>query len=144
MGEDFHTAYKDGQWMEGLKRQHRRAMDPEVNPLDGALLPLSPALAYIQQKILPRILRNPFARCFICLPFFFSPLLEFFNTNIRPFLRPVDAVKEGIFPDYYQVSIYWSMHTTSIHHYLARISRKRVFLLLCNKFMLCRIAFFFD
>merc|ERR1712233_186993 len=82
MGEDFHTAYKDGQWMEGLKRQHRRAMDPEVNPLDGALLPLSPALAYIQQKILPRILRNPFA---------------------RPFLRPVDAVKEGIFPDYYQV-----------------------------------------
>jgi len=69
MGEDFHTAaYKDGQRMEGLKRQHRRAMDPEVNPLDGALLPLSPGLAYIQQKILPRILRNPFARCF---PFVF-------------------------------------------------------------------------
>jgi len=91
MGEHFDTgsnrADKDVQSkrMEGLKRQqqqHARAMDPEVNPLDGALLPLSPPLAYIQQRILPRILRNPFA---------------------RPFLRPVDAVKEGIFPDYYQV-----------------------------------------
>jgi len=123
MGEDFHTAYKDGQWMEGLKRQHRRAMDPEVNPLDGALLPLSPALAYIQQKILPRILRNPFA---------------------RPFLRPVDAVKEGIFPDYYQVSIYWSMHTTSIHHYLARISRKRVFFTVVQQIHAVQYCFFFD
>jgi len=72
MGEDFQRAYKDGQSMEGLKRQHKRAMDPEVNPLDGPLLPLSPALAYIQQKILPRIFRNPFARCFICLSFLFS------------------------------------------------------------------------
>jgi len=67
---------------ERVFQEHARAMDPEVNPLDGALLPLSPALAYIQQRVLPRILRNPFA---------------------RPFLRPVDAVKEGIFPDYYQV-----------------------------------------
>jgi len=64
------------------KALHARAMDPEVNPLDGSLLPLSPPLAYIQKKILPRIVRNPLA---------------------RPFLRPIDAVKEGIFPDYYQV-----------------------------------------
>jgi len=78
MGEHFDTgsnrADKDVQSkrMEGLKRQqqqHARAMDPEVNPLDGALLPLSPPLAYIQQRILPRILRNPFAR--FCLPFVF-------------------------------------------------------------------------
>ena len=55
--------------MDPLERQHARAMDPEVNPLDGALLPLSPALAYIQQRVLPRILRNPFAR--FCLLFFF-------------------------------------------------------------------------
>jgi len=88
MGEHSHFAFdpadKDVQTkrMEGLKMQHAGAMDPEINPLDGALLPLSPALAYIQQRILPRILRNPLA---------------------RPFLRPVDAVKEGIFPDYYQV-----------------------------------------
>lgn len=68
--------------MEGFKAMHATAMDPEVNPLDGSLLPLSPPLAYIQKKILPRIFRNPLA---------------------RPFLRPVDAVKEGIFPDYYQV-----------------------------------------
>ena len=55
--------------MDPLERQHARAMDPEVNPLDGALLPLSPALAYIQQRVLPRILRTPFAR--FCLLFFF-------------------------------------------------------------------------
>ena len=55
--------------MDPLERQHARAMDPEVNPLDGALLPLSPALAFIQQRILSRILRNPLAR--FCLLFFF-------------------------------------------------------------------------
>ena len=44
------------------KALHARAMDPEVNPLDGSLLPLSPPLAYIQKKILPRIVRNPLAR----------------------------------------------------------------------------------
>ena len=78
MGEHSHfasdPAAKDVQRkrMEGLKMQHAGAMDPEVNPLDGALLPLSPALAYIQQRILPRILRNPLARCChrICLLFF--------------------------------------------------------------------------
>jgi hypothetical protein len=31
--------------------------------------------------------------------------------TIRPFLHPVDAVKEGIFPDYYQVSIYWGIYS---------------------------------
>ena len=54
---------------ERVFQEHARAMDPEVNPLDGALLPLSPALAHIQQRVLPRILRNPFAR--FCLLFFF-------------------------------------------------------------------------
>lgn len=49
--------------MEGFKAMHATAMDPEVNPLDGSLLPLSPPLAYIQKKILPRIFRNPLARC---------------------------------------------------------------------------------
>jgi len=87
-GEYFHTASNPAdpvqtKWMEGKwKAMHATAMDPEVNPLDGPLLPLSPALEYIQKRILPRIVRNPLA---------------------RPFLRPVDAVKEGIFPDYYQV-----------------------------------------
>ena len=54
---------------ERVFQEHARAMDPEVNPLDGALLPLSPALAFIQQRVLPRILRNPLAR--FCLLFFF-------------------------------------------------------------------------
>ena len=54
---------------ERVFQEHARAMDPEVNPLDGALLPLSPALAFIQQRILSRILRNPLAR--FCLLFFF-------------------------------------------------------------------------
>jgi len=88
MGEHFHTASNPAdtvqtKWMEEKwKAQHATAMDPEVNPLDGPLLPLSPALDYIQKRILPRIVRHPLA---------------------RPFLQPVDAVKEGIFPDYYQV-----------------------------------------
>ena len=54
---------------ERVFQEHARAMDPEVNPLDGALLPLSPALAFIQQRILSRILRNPLAR--FCLLFFY-------------------------------------------------------------------------
>ena len=133
-GEYFHTASNPAdpdvqtKWMEGKwKAMHATAMDPKVNPLDGPLLPLSPALEYIQKRILPRIVRNPLARCRqrIFLPFWFNSLYQFFitilfhkflvdnfssstNMTIRPFLRPVDAVKEGIFPDYYQVSvIYW-------------------------------------
>lgn len=52
MGEHSHLASDPAdkdvltKRMEGLKMQHAGAMDPEVNPLDGALLPLSPALAY--------------------------------------------------------------------------------------------------
>jgi hypothetical protein len=88
MGEHFHTASnpadKDEQdkRMKGLKRMDARAMDPEVNPLDGALLPLSPALAYVQERILPRILRNPLARSCqkICLPFFFLKFYIFQNS----------------------------------------------------------------
>jgi len=36
----------------------------------------------------------------VCLQFY---IVSSTNMTIRPFLRPVDAVKEGIFPDYYQV-----------------------------------------
>ena len=77
--------------MEGLKAMHATAMDPEamhviamdpeVNPLDGSLLPLSPPLAYIQKKILPRIVRNPLARSCqrICLEFFLLLPIDIFS-----------------------------------------------------------------
>ena len=86
MGEYFHTVSNPAdpdvqtKWMEGKwKAMHATAMDPEVNPLDGPLLPLSPALEYIQKRILPRIVRNPLARCRqrICLPFWFNSLNQF-------------------------------------------------------------------
>ena len=44
---------------------HARAMAPGVTPLDGPLLPLSPALDFIHRRIMPRIFKNPLSRFFL-------------------------------------------------------------------------------
>jgi len=44
---------------------HARAMAPAVTPLDGPLLPLSPALDFIHRRIMPRIFKNPLSRFFL-------------------------------------------------------------------------------
>ena len=53
------------------------------------------------------------------------------SISIRPFLRPVDAVKEGIFPDYYQVSIYLGTYIHSPYH---RFGKKAGLLISCIKY----------
>ena len=70
----------------------------------------------------------------VCLQCYISSLTKL---TIRPFLRPVDAVKEGIFPDYYQVSIYWGIYTTSIHHSLAQIWRNNTVVKVVQKMSRC-------